>query len=847
MTEKEFVEKIGKLATKDMERSGILASVSVAQACLESGYGTTDLARNANNLFGMKCTLSGNTWKSVWDGKSKYTKITKEEYTPGVITNVKADFRKYSSIEKSINDHSLYLTQAKKGSKLRYKGLVGEKNYRKAIQIIKNGGYATDSKYVDKICNLIERWNLTRFDKQKEVKPMKIINAVSSSKVPKWGNQKKFIAVHYLGVVGQNHDLQSGGYGAHYYIYWDGTIYQRCSHDAIVWQVGTGGYYKQKHPQARNNNTIGIEMCCKCDGDSSQAGDKWYFTKETQESCAWLVRKLMTDENIPLSNVLRHYDIVNKTCLPCDNTELLTPSGWKSLFDISQTDLVAQFNTSNESIEYVNPINIVEPYNADVFECRSLEATKDHRMWTKPLAKNSKNFRVCSWGEMIEGSKLNTVKNAGYLLNQSLSLSDDELRLLVWVQSDGHYLKHHKGSEPAGIEFHLKKERKINAVHNLLDDLSISYTDCYKSDGSTSIRIYDKSLYHWCEKWLHHKCFTYEFINMSQEQFYIFWNELMQADGCQKSQLFSSQQSINLDVVQAICATHGIRSHICTIGTSVKNALIKSDSNYTISTRFSGVRQRNTLVSCVTVPSGFILIRQTGKTFIVGNCPAPYVHNNKYKTSWTWDEFKARVAGSEVPSTPTATQYYRVRKSWTDAKSQIGAYGSLDNAIKACKTGYKVFDDSGKLVYPKTSTDDSKPIGGSQKDIVKAGQVHANNFAQASISTDGVRGANTKKAGLKVLQTAMNLDYKAGLKVDGLWGTKTSEALKGHTVRNGETQYMVTALEILLMLKGYNPGGVECPGVFGSGLQAAVKDYQKDYGLSVDGIAGYNTFKSLVD
>lgn len=541
MTEKEFIERIGKLATADMQKSGVLASVTVAQACLESGYGTTDLAVKANNLFGMKCQLSGNTWKSVWDGKSKYTKTTQEEYKPGVITNVKADFRKYPSIEKSINDHSLYLTGAKNGSKLRYEGLAGEKNYRKAIQIIKNGGYATDSKYVDKICNLIERWNLTRFDKQKEVKPMKIINAVSSSKVPKWGNQKKFIAVHYLGVVGQNHDLQSGGYGAHYYIYWDGTIYQRCSHDAIVWQVGTGGYYAQKHPQARNSNTIGIEMCCKCDGDTSQAGDKWYFTKETQEACAWLVRKLMADENIPLKNVLRHYDIVSKCC------------------------------------------------------------------------------------------------------------------------------------------------------------------------------------------------------------------------------------------------------------------------------------------------------------------PAPYVHNNKYKTSWTWDEFKARVAGSEVPNTtPSETKYYRVRKSWNDEKSQIGAYTSLDNAIKACKSGYKVFDDSGKQVYPETPNSDSKPSTGSQNDIVKAGQVHANNFCGAGIATDGIRGAATKKAGIKVLQTAMNLDYKAGLKVDGLWGTKTSNALKGHTVHKGEKQYMVTALEILLMLKGYNANGVESPGVFGSGLQTAVKDYQKDHGLSVDGIAGYNTFKSLI-
>lgn len=144
----------------------------------------------------------------------------------------------------------------------------------------------------------------------------KIINAVSSNRVPAWGNQKKYIAIHYLGVDGQGHDLQPDGCGAHYYIYWDGTIYQRCSHDAIPWAVGTAGYYTQKHPVARNSNTISIEMCChNTGGDAKSAEDKhWWFTRETQEACAWLVAKLMLELNIPIGNVLRHYDIVNKTC-----------------------------------------------------------------------------------------------------------------------------------------------------------------------------------------------------------------------------------------------------------------------------------------------------------------------------------------------------------------------------------------------------------------------------------------------------------------------------------------------------------------------------------------------------
>ena len=143
----------------------------------------------------------------------------------------------------------------------------------------------------------------------------KIINVISDKNVPKWGNKKKYIAIHYLGVVGQNNKVEAGGYGAHYYIYWDGTIYQAAKHDAILWQVGTAGYYTQKHPEARNSNTIGIELCPKCDGNASNPSDPyWYFTTETQEACVQLVKKLMQDLGIPASHVLRHYDIVNKHC-----------------------------------------------------------------------------------------------------------------------------------------------------------------------------------------------------------------------------------------------------------------------------------------------------------------------------------------------------------------------------------------------------------------------------------------------------------------------------------------------------------------------------------------------------
>lgn len=157
-----YIEYIGAIAKEDMKRTGVLASVTIAQSILESSWGQSELSLKAHNLFGMKCSLSGNNWGSLWDGK-KYAVRSNEEKN-GVMKKVLSDFRSYSNIKESILDHSMYLTNAKNGSKKRYEGIKEEKDYRKAITIIKNGGYATDSKYVDKVCNIIEQYDLTVFD-----------------------------------------------------------------------------------------------------------------------------------------------------------------------------------------------------------------------------------------------------------------------------------------------------------------------------------------------------------------------------------------------------------------------------------------------------------------------------------------------------------------------------------------------------------------------------------------------------------------------------------------------------------------------------------------------------------
>ena len=165
LTEEQVLAKVGPLFIADQKKSGILASVSMAQFILESGYGKSELALGANNCFGMKKSLSGNTWSgSVWDGVSIYKKKTQEQKADGSYVTVTAEFRKYPNVDDSIADHSAYLLGAKNGEKLRYDGLKGCSDYKKAVQIIKDGGYATSLTDVEKLYSIIEKWKLTQYD-----------------------------------------------------------------------------------------------------------------------------------------------------------------------------------------------------------------------------------------------------------------------------------------------------------------------------------------------------------------------------------------------------------------------------------------------------------------------------------------------------------------------------------------------------------------------------------------------------------------------------------------------------------------------------------------------------------
>ena len=140
----------------------------------------------------------------------------------------------------------------------------------------------------------------------------------------------------------------------------------------------------------------------------------------------------------------------------------------------------------------------------------------------------------------------------------------------------------------------------------------------------------------------------------------------------------------------------------------------------------------------------------------------------------------------------------------------------------------------------------TKPAKNASGDYTKKAQNALNTYINAGLAVDGVIGAKTRKALVKALQYSLNKDYGSKLAVDGVIGTKSLSTLKKKAVKKGAKSYLVTWLEISLMLLGYYSSSIEIAGIFGTGLDKAVRDFQTDNGLVVDGWAGENTIKKIL-
>ena len=146
-----YIEKYAGFAVEEMQRSGVPASITLAQGMLESSYGRSELAQKANNHFGIQC--HGDAWK----GK-RYAHMDSGEMR---------EFRKYKSVLDSFEDHSDFLVKHQRYSRLFE---LERTDYKGWAHGLKAAGYAEDPSYADKLIRFIEMYDLGKYDSMTEVK-----------------------------------------------------------------------------------------------------------------------------------------------------------------------------------------------------------------------------------------------------------------------------------------------------------------------------------------------------------------------------------------------------------------------------------------------------------------------------------------------------------------------------------------------------------------------------------------------------------------------------------------------------------------------------------------------------
>ena len=167
MTDNEFISTIAPIIQKYARQYDYdVVSAVIAQACNESGFGRSVLGYKYHNYFGMKC---GSDWKGP-----SVNLATKEEYQPGVLTDTRANWRVYSSMDEGVKGYYEFIQYP------RYGNLHFATSPEEYLTMIRSDGYATSTSYVQNNMKIVDAYNLRRFD-QKIIKQVSYAAVVTAS------------------------------------------------------------------------------------------------------------------------------------------------------------------------------------------------------------------------------------------------------------------------------------------------------------------------------------------------------------------------------------------------------------------------------------------------------------------------------------------------------------------------------------------------------------------------------------------------------------------------------------------------------------------------------------------
>ncbi|BDP80454.1 N-acetylmuramoyl-L-alanine amidase [Enterococcus faecium] len=151
----QFIERLVPHAQELQDGYGVLPSIILGQAILESNWGKSTLASKYNNLFGIK----------AYGDQKKVSLETKEFVNEEWIT-IQGDFKVYDSWEQSMDDHTQLFVQGVDWNPALYEKVITATNYQEAAQALQDAGYATDPGYAQKSNQVIETYQLNQYDRR---------------------------------------------------------------------------------------------------------------------------------------------------------------------------------------------------------------------------------------------------------------------------------------------------------------------------------------------------------------------------------------------------------------------------------------------------------------------------------------------------------------------------------------------------------------------------------------------------------------------------------------------------------------------------------------------------------
>lgn len=302
-----FIKEIAGYVQKYAPKYGVACcSAVIAQACLESAYGTSGKAKY-HNYFGLKYRAG-----RVPCASGCFVGGSSEQLSNGKYVKISAKWFKFASMEKGVEGYFQFINIDN------YKNLKGVTDPDTYLQRIRKDGYATSLDYVKNCLAIVKAYDLTQYDQAKtEEKEGENVSAPKITKnISRYNHSSrngygiKYIVIHYTGnrtdTAKANANYFATGNrnaSAHYFV--DRTsIYQSVEDSRAAWHVGVNYGRNNLFGTCNNRNSIGIEMC--------STGGK--IADATFGRTVELTRYLMQKYSIPASKVVRHYDVCSKQC-----------------------------------------------------------------------------------------------------------------------------------------------------------------------------------------------------------------------------------------------------------------------------------------------------------------------------------------------------------------------------------------------------------------------------------------------------------------------------------------------------------------------------------------------------